>query len=65
MSLTLIEAASPNFNERQHPLDMLVLHYTGMPDGPSALARLREDREPRVSAHYMVSESRTYRGMPC
>ncbi|HBQ49350.1 MAG TPA: N-acetylmuramoyl-L-alanine amidase, partial [Hyphomonas atlantica] len=22
--------ASPNFNERKHPLDMLVLHYTGM-----------------------------------
>jgi N-acetylmuramoyl-L-alanine amidase len=56
MSLTLIPAPSPNFNERQHPLDMLVLHYTGMPDGPSALARLREDREPRVSAHYMVEE---------
>jgi N-acetylmuramoyl-L-alanine amidase len=56
MSLTIIEAPSPNFNERLHPLDMLVLHYTGMPDGPAALARLREDQEPRVSAHYMVEE---------
>jgi N-acetylmuramoyl-L-alanine amidase len=56
MSLELIQAPSPNFNERLHPLDMLVLHYTGMPDGPAALARLREDREPRVSAHYMVEE---------
>ncbi len=56
MSLTIIPAPSANFNERQHPLDMLVLHYTGMKDGPSALARMQEEREPRVSAHYMVEE---------
>ena len=56
MSLEIIQAPSANFNERLHPLDMLVLHYTGMKDGPSALARMREDREPRVSAHYMVEE---------
>jgi N-acetylmuramoyl-L-alanine amidase len=56
MSLQLIQTPSPNFNERQHPLDMLVLHYTGMKDGPAALARMLEDKEPRVSAHYMVEE---------
>lgn len=56
MSLTIIQAPSANFNERLHPLDMLVLHYTGMQDGPSALARMQEDKEPRVSAHYMVEE---------
>ena len=56
MSLTIIPAPSANFNERLHPLDMLVLHYTGMKDGPSALARMQEDKEPRVSAHYMVEE---------
>ena len=56
MSLTIIQAPSANFNERLHPLDMLVLHYTGMKDGPSALARMQEDKEPRVSAHYMVEE---------
>lgn len=56
MSLFLIPAPSPNFNERLHPLDMLVLHYTGMQTGEAALARLQEDREPRVSAHYMVEE---------
>jgi len=56
MSLSFIQAPSPNFNERLHPLDMLVLHYTGMQDGPSALARMQEDGEPRVSAHYMVEE---------
>jgi len=56
MSLTLIDAPSQNFNERLHPLDMLVLHYTGMQSGEAALARMREDKEPRVSAHYMVEE---------
>jgi N-acetyl-anhydromuramyl-L-alanine amidase AmpD len=56
MSLAFIQAPSPNFNERLHPLDMLVLHYTGMKDGPSALERMREEKEPRVSAHYMVEE---------
>ena len=56
MSLEIISAPSANFNERLHPLDMLVLHYTGMKDGPSALARMQEDKEPRVSAHYMAEE---------
>lgn len=56
MSLEIISATSANFNERLHPLDMLVLHYTGMKDGPSALARMQEDKEPRVSAHYMAEE---------
>jgi N-acetylmuramoyl-L-alanine amidase len=56
MTLRIIEAPSPNFNERLHPLDMLVLHYTGMENGPAALDRLRGPKEPRVSAHYMVEE---------
>ena len=34
---------------------MIVLHYTGMTDGPAALARMR-DPEAGVSAHYMVEE---------
>jgi N-acetylmuramoyl-L-alanine amidase len=34
---------------------MIVLHYTGMVDGPSALARLR-DPQAKVSAHYVVEE---------
>ena len=59
MTLRIIEAPSPNFNERLHPLDMLVLHYTGMQSGPAALARLRDPNEPRVSAHYMVEEDGT------
>jgi N-acetylmuramoyl-L-alanine amidase len=59
MTLRIVEAPSPNFNERAHPLDMLVLHYTGMESGPAALARLRDPNEPRVSAHYMVEEDGT------
>jgi N-acetylmuramoyl-L-alanine amidase len=53
--LRIAEAPSPNFNERLQPVDMLVLHYTGMADGPSALARLC-DYEAEVSAHYLVEE---------
>ncbi len=55
MTLRLIHSTSPNFNERRHPLDMLVLHYTGMSDGPTALARMC-DPATEVSAHYMVEE---------
>lgn len=55
MTLQKIHSPSPNFNERLHPLDMLVLHYTGMEDGPRALARMC-DPAAEVSAHYMVEE---------
>ena len=48
-------APSPNFNDRKHPVDMLVLHYTGMDSGDAALARMR-DPASEVSAHYMVWE---------
>ena len=34
---------------------MIVLHYTGMPTGEAALARLR-DPAAKVSAHYLVEE---------
>ncbi len=46
---------SPNFNDRKHPIDMLVLHYTGMQNGQVALDRMC-DEEAGVSAHYMVWE---------
>lgn len=46
---------SPNFNDRQHPIDMLVLHYTGMETGQAALDRMT-DKEAGVSAHYMIWE---------
>ena len=53
--MKLIAAPSPNFDARTRPPDMLVLHYTGMPTGEAALARLR-DPEAKVSAHYVVEE---------
>ena len=37
------------------PLDMLVLHYTGMQSGEAAIARLR-DPQAAVSSHYVVDE---------
>jgi N-acetylmuramoyl-L-alanine amidase len=49
----LIAAPSPNFNERKLPIGLIVLHYTGMEDGPAALAKMR-DPAAQVSAHYMV-----------
>ena len=47
---------SPNCDERQGgPPDMILLHYTGMKDGPSALTRLTT-QDSKVSAHYVVFE---------
>ncbi|MEI5686557.1 MULTISPECIES: N-acetylmuramoyl-L-alanine amidase [Sphingomonas] len=56
--MTILDTPSPNFDERSLPISMIVLHYTGMQDGPSALARLR-DPEAKVSAHYLVEEDGT------
>jgi len=48
---------SPNHNERRggKPPDMLLLHYTGMPDAQGALDRLC-DPASEVSCHYFVFE---------
>jgi N-acetylmuramoyl-L-alanine amidase len=48
-------APSPNVSERACPADILLLHYTGMIDGPSALAWLCNP-ESKVSSHYFVDE---------
>jgi N-acetylmuramoyl-L-alanine amidase len=53
-----LDCPSPNFDERSLPVSMLVLHYTGMVDGPSAIMRLR-DPEAKVSCHYLVAEDGT------
>jgi N-acetylmuramoyl-L-alanine amidase len=53
--MTPIDAASPNFDARKSPPDMVVLHYTGMQTGEAALARLR-DPAAKVSAHYLIEE---------
>jgi N-acetylmuramoyl-L-alanine amidase len=50
-----IAAPSPNFDARTAPPDILLLHYTGMPTGEAALARL-VDPAAKVSAHYLVEE---------
>lgn len=48
---------SPNYGERNlgHAIDMILLHYTGMPDMEGAVARLCTAGT-EVSAHYIVLE---------
>ncbi len=55
-----VAAPSPNFDERplDTPIDILLLHYTGMETGAAAVARLC-DANARVSAHYTVDEDGT------
>jgi N-acetylmuramoyl-L-alanine amidase len=56
--LAITDLPSPNFNARALPVTMIVLHYTGMEDAASAIARLR-DPVAEVSAHYVVDEDGT------
>ena len=51
------EISSPNFNDRDPKvaLEYIVLHYTGMQDAASAVARLC-DPSAQVSAHYVIDE---------
>ena len=61
-----IEHPSPNHGPRPagRPIDILLLHYTGMTSCAEALARLC-DRATKVSAHYLVDEDGTcYRLVP-
>jgi N-acetylmuramoyl-L-alanine amidase len=55
-----IAAPSPNFDARPPatPIDILLLHYTGMETGAAAIARLC-DPAARVSSHYTVDEDGT------
>ena len=57
-----VSCPSPNFDARPiaSPVDILLLHYTGMETGAAALARLC-DPQARVSAHYTVDEDGTLR----
>src|SRR5690606_11494193 len=64
--LRYVETPSPNFDERncRRPVDMVVLHYTGMPSAEAALKRLT-DPQSKVSAHYVLDEDGTiYRLVP-
>lgn len=55
-NLVQAHAPSPNWDERQLPISMVVLHYTGMPTAAAALARLT-DPAAKVSAHYLIDEA--------
>ncbi len=55
----MIERPSPNHGPRAAgPVDILLLHYTGMADAGQALARMC-DPNAAVSAHYMIDEDGT------
>jgi N-acetylmuramoyl-L-alanine amidase len=53
--MEIILSRSPNFDDRKHAVDMLVLHYTGMVTGEAAFDQLRNP-EAKVSAHYLLWE---------
>jgi N-acetylmuramoyl-L-alanine amidase len=57
MNLPIENRASPNFNERPQPapIDILVLHYTGMASAEAAITLLCAP-EAKVSSHYVVDE---------
>lgn len=58
--MRIIDRPSPNHEPRAagQPVDMLVLHYTGMPGAEDALARLC-DPAAKVSAHWLIDEAGT------
>ncbi|MBL4613774.1 MAG: N-acetylmuramoyl-L-alanine amidase, partial [Magnetovibrio sp.] len=58
--MTMAPVVSPNFDDRATglPIDMLVLHYTGMQTCEAALERLC-DKDAMVSAHYLIDEEGT------
>ena len=51
----ILDRPSPNQDERGIPVDMLILHYTGMKTAQEAIDRLR-DPAAQVSSHYVVDE---------
>src|SRR5579864_4677924 len=57
VTLNIRDVPSPNQDDRpaDTPIDMLILHYTGMRSAQEAIDRLR-DPVARVSSHYVVDE---------
>ncbi|HWT97360.1 MAG TPA: N-acetylmuramoyl-L-alanine amidase [Terriglobales bacterium] len=55
--MDIINLPSPNFDDRpvDGPIDILLLHYTGMQTADEAINRLR-DPAARVSSHYVIDE---------
>ena len=60
MNSRIVELPSPNQDDRPKggPIDILILHYTGMRTAGEALARLC-DPVARVSAHYTIDRDGT------
>jgi N-acetylmuramoyl-L-alanine amidase len=56
--MSIVELPSSNYNHRNAPVDILLLHYTGMQSAQAALDRLC-DPAAKVSAHYVVDEDGT------
>lgn len=54
----MIFEPSPNVDDRDGPVSLLVMHYTGMPSARSAIDLLKSPRA-KVSAHYVVDEDGT------
>ncbi len=55
--MTIRHRPSPNFDDRGGaPIDILLLHYTGMVSAAAAEDRLT-DGEAKVSAHYLIDEA--------
>jgi N-acetylmuramoyl-L-alanine amidase len=66
MTLKLVSCPSPNHDARTDgvPVDILVLHYTGMKTADEALARLC-DPAAKVSAHYTIGrDGRVFAHVP-
>jgi N-acetylmuramoyl-L-alanine amidase len=66
MTLRLVSCPSPNQDARTEgvPVDILVLHYTGMRTADEALARLC-DPAAKVSAHYTIGrDGRVFAHVP-
>jgi len=55
--MDIINLPSPNFDDRPvaGPIDILLMHYTGMQTADEAVNRLR-DPAARVSSHYVIDE---------
>lgn len=51
----MIDTPSPNFDEREAPVSILVLHYTGMKSGAEAIDWLANPAS-KVSCHYLLAE---------
>src|SRR5215471_1332690 len=64
--MKIVQCSSPNHDVRPEggPIDILVLHYTGMKTADEALARLT-DAASKVSAHYTIGrDGRVFAHVP-